>query len=501
MLTLIRNQSKVLMIILLALISLSFIVYFNLPAFQSLSRGNLGRIAGRSVTQDEFRLSRQASDLQLSLSGNTARGREVSEEVDRFAWTRLVLLSAAQEMKLAVSEQEIGDYIQGQFRGKDGKYDANSYASFLAFLKGGKGISEDRWEEIVRENLLIQKAHDAVVAAATAAPADIDRVLGLELGEAKLSLLRFNAASAAAGIAFTPADAEKEYNDNLESPVYRSPERRTVTYVPFLLSPAEEKLPAKDKDAAKRKLGEQAQAFAVAALDQAKDDAAFAALAARQGHASVTTAPFAVTEPPAGLPPSLSFNRAAFGLNADVPVSDAIETDHGYYVLKLAAVQASAPLPLAQVRPLVEKNLRQRLALRQARERGEAAAKDLHAALAAGKPFAAAAAELKVPVESLPAFVPQQASAAMPDAAVLVRLSVGLQPGQASDFVPTADGGLIAYLEKRAPAAAVQAAVLRAPLAAQMLAEQRQALFSDWLTAQDRRKGSSAPAFSRAAQE
>jgi hypothetical protein len=43
--------------------------------------------------------------------------------------------------------------------------------------------------------------------------------------------------------------------------------------------------------------------------------------------------------------------------------------------------------------------------------------------------------------------------------------------------------------------------VLRPMLATQMLAEQRQALFSDWLNAQDHRKDSSTPAFSRTPQE
>jgi len=501
MIKLIRSQSPILLAILLALISLSFIVFYNVSSLQALRNGTLGRIDGKSVSLDDFRIAQQATILDLTISrGSLPPGKETSDAVNHITWQRLLILSAAHDLHAMVSDAEVVDEIQAGFS-KDGHYDPAAYETFVKNFLVPRGIGEDRFEQIIRDKLLEQKVIHAIVSPAQVSPAEVDHMIELRLGAAQLSVARLDPADFASQVAVTSDDIQKEYQDNAANPAYRTPERRTIGYVPFLLSPADQKLPAKDKAAAKQKLGQAAQDFAIAALDKKDDPQSFSTLATQQGATASVTAPFATTEAPAAVPPSPAFNHAAFDLTTDVPVSDAVETDNGYYVLNLVKVDPSAPLPLAQVSPLIEKNLREDRSLQQLREKGVPLAKEIQTAVAAGKPFeaaardAAAADHLKVTVESLPPFVPLQASNTLPDASALVPAAISLQPGQVGDFAPTAQGGLIPFLEKRNPSDTALAASVRPTATSQVLDARQQALFNDWLSARVRKSKSIAPAF------
>jgi peptidyl-prolyl cis-trans isomerase D len=509
----IRSQSPILLAIVLGLISLGLLVFYNLPNVEHLREGSVGKIAGEAVSRDDFRAAQDGTALMLRLQrGNLPGGADTSRMVNAMAWQKLVLLQAARGMSLRVGDDQVVATIQNIFRDKDGKYDAARYDAFVKSFLASQNVTEDRFAELIREELLTDKVDAAVAASAQVAPAEVDQVVSLRLGSAKTTLIRFRAADYASAVAPSAADVEKAYQADAENPAYRTPERRVVSWVPFLLSPADEKLDAKAKADAKHKLGTAAQDFAITALDQAKDDSkAFAALATAKGLSAQTTAPFAATEPPSGVPPSPAFNRAAFGLQSDVPVSDPVETDHGYYVLQLGPITASASRPLAEVRTQVEADLRARQAAMKAREAGDVFGKAFQAALGAGKPLpaavqdAAAKAALKpnaYAVQSVPAFVPLQAMQAnVPDASYLVPLSFSLQPGQASAFVPTDDGGLIVFLEKRDPAPPAEVATAQVQVRTQLLNRRRENLLNDWFAARMRQPGFEEPAFLKSGSE
>ncbi|MDE1170603.1 MAG: SurA N-terminal domain-containing protein [Verrucomicrobium sp.] len=509
MLTILRRQSPVLMAIILGLISLSFLVFFQLPTLQGLGHSTLGRIDGHGVGVDEFRQAQEGAYLLLMFQrgADLPGGEETTAVVDRMAWQRLLLLASAERMHIAVTDAELGDFIQSlPFLRKDGKYDPAAYDAFAKGLAASRGITEDRFQEILRENLLIDKVIQSVSAPAALTPGEVDRLVSSRLGAAHAVAVRFRAADFAGQVSVTLADADREAQDHEANPAYRTLERRVVAVAPFLLTPAEERLSGKEKDAAKRQLGARASEFSVAALDKAKGDpAAFRALAAAQKLSVTATQPFARSEAPAGFPPSLSFNRAAFDLTADVPVSDAVETDHGYYVLQLVRLEPSVPLPPEKSRLIAEKALRERRALELAQARGQALSAALRANLAAGQPWSTALEKAekslspgpRPAVEALPAFVPVEAARKSGDFAFLNALTVSLSmaPGQVSPWVPTPEGGFLLFLEKRDPAASALAVSLRPQMERRALEDKREALFSDWFGARARQPGCKTPDF------
>jgi len=493
MLKLIRSQSTILMAILLAIISLSFIVYFNLPTIEGLTRSDLGRIRDHNVTADEFRLSQQDTLLWLRLSqgGQLPPGAAGSSEVSRLSWQRLVLAAEARRAGLAVSDAEVSEAIRAfPFLRKDGKYEPANYDLFVKNFLNPQGITADRFEESVRNDLLVNKLTQAVSSSASVTPAEIDRIIAIRLGAAHLQLVRLKTSDFVSQVpAPTAAEIEDAYKTYAQNPEWRTPIRRSVAwaFVPF--DAGVDKLAEKEKAAAKRKTGEAAQALAeaaLAAIDKDKTDAgALANAAAAQKAAAGTTPLFAQNETPNGLPPSPNLNRAAFALTTEVPISDPVETEKGYYVLQLLKADPGAQLPLDQVRPQIAKALAERAARKVLLDKGQAAAAAIKAAVATGKPFAEAAKEQKLSVETIPTFVPQDvlagSGATIPDAQTLVPLSFSLQPGEVSQFFPTADGGLFVALAGRDAPDAKKAAALRPTVVQEQIERRKENILSDWL--------------------
>ena len=73
-----------------------------------------------------------------------------------------------------------------------------------------------------------------------------------------------------------------------------------------------------------------------------------------------------------------------------------------------------------------------------------------------------------------------------PDLPMIKSAVAALNPGDVSDFVPSGKGGIIAVLEKRAPADPSGYAAAKAQFESRYLVQRRGAVFVEWL--RDRRR-------------
>ena len=76
-----------------------------------------------------------------------------------------------------------------------------------------------------------------------------------------------------------------------------------------------------------------------------------------------------------------------------------------------------------------------------------------------------------------------------PDLRVIKQSVAELHPGDVSPFLPTADGGLIAVLEKREPLDMAKFQVTRPLLEDRMLQNKRTVVFFEWLAERRREAG------------
>jgi hypothetical protein len=469
MMRFLRSQSQTVLIVILVLLAGSFLFYGNVGNVLtgSIGRGtpDYGRIDGQDVSVAELyeavRVTKYTwilndQEQQLSQPG----GRD---QVAEQAWRALLTQHEADRLHIVINDSEISDSIRKiPFLQKDGAFSPDLYQTFINDLQNNKHISSDDLEQVIRQMLLSQAVSQALFSALHSAPADAAAGFEKGYGPVQLSTISFDPKAFAATVNVTPEEIEAEYKAHPDNPAYRTPEKRKVDYVLFPLTADQMKLPAADKEAAIQALGDKAIDFALAFEPEpsASTNNAppplpdFMAEAKKRGLTPATTDFFTADAPPTGLPPSPTFNNAAFALTTDNPVSKAIELDNGVAVLHLAGFQPSELRPLAEVQAGIENQLRQAKAQQAAQAAAAQAAQDLKAALAKGTDFKTAAAALKLDAQSVPAFVPEKVTQTDPRLQTLAYVSVGLNPGAISEPVPMESDGTIVlvHLDSRVPA-------------------------------------------------
>jgi hypothetical protein len=133
-----------------------------------------------------------------------------------------------------------------------------------------------------------------------------------------------------------------------------------------------------------------------------------------------------------------------------------------------------------------------------AMNKGRKAAQDLRQSLKSGAPLNFSLEKAAVKEEAIPPFTLAEAFEAAPndakkdrprDFVTIANASAQTQPGEVSDFVPSEDGGLIVYVEKREPPDAAKYQQERATFDERLLKYKRDAVFAEWLRERERDAG------------
>src|ERR1700682_1829054 len=117
MITILRKHHRWLMIV-IAILAVPFVFYFNKTDFGAQRSTDLGRIYDRPVTQVEFtwnaRLLNLAGSLGLSL-GNDLMTAHVAHENDMYAeftWNRLILRHEAGQLGIRPNASEVTAFVK-----------------------------------------------------------------------------------------------------------------------------------------------------------------------------------------------------------------------------------------------------------------------------------------------------------------------------------------------------------------------------------------------------
>lgn len=150
------------------------ILILILPAFVIWGTGSLGRskekgptfvglINNKKVTFDDFADSIMSMRAQILL--NFFNQRQVmdallknSEFVGKMAWDRLIMLKEAKARHIRVTDSEVIAFIRTMpIFLRDGKFDERLYGYVL---RNNLGLAPRSFEEMMRENITIQKLHE-----------------------------------------------------------------------------------------------------------------------------------------------------------------------------------------------------------------------------------------------------------------------------------------------------------------------------------------------------
>jgi parvulin-like peptidyl-prolyl isomerase len=400
------------------------------------------------------------------------------------------------------------------FLNEQKQFDPDRYQRYLNFLNN-LGISETQLAETIREQIMMARLRALIATAVKVTPTELKLAYTPLHEETAVDYVEINAADQKENFDIKDDEARAFYDLNKEK--FRKPAEVKVRVVYFTVSDARKSITLGEdeigeyyqlnkgkylddqkkprpltevKDEVKKDLldlraerhaGDLATGFSVKLVHEpgtARPD--FTKIAAEFGLTPHETDFFGLRGTVAGINAGIQFNQAAFSLSPEVPFSDPVRGEDGYYVLEYLASQPSEVPPFDQVKERVVDLLKQQHARDAAAKRGRELAAKVKEAVAAGKNFKDACASFGLKAKTLEPFSIAQETTNIPFASRIKDMALGMPTNAVSDFIATADGGFFFHLKQRIPPNSEDFEKNKTQMAMQLLDRNRQALFEDW---------------------
>jgi hypothetical protein len=503
MINVMRKHHKVLMIVITALVCISFSWYWNKTDFAQMGQGTVGRIYDRNVSQLEFqrdaRLLRLGSQLGMRdlIEGLTAEAQSEAEAYENFSWNMMVLRHEADELGITPTTEEIANVVKTlpAFQGQNG-FDLAKYTDFADRALAPMGFNEAQIEELAGDQIALDRVKKLLSAGVTVPESEMRKSYEQAYAKMNVSVVRFRSTDFAKEVQVSDPEIAKYFEAHKAE--LKSEEKRKVKFVVFSLTDEQKKMTGKKRIDALQKLADKANDLTDALQVKGAD---FDQVAARFQLASKETGEFSQTSPDPQLTTAQQLTQTAFALTNDSPSSDAVQAPDGFYVEHLMKIEPARPLTLQEARPkIMEKLTQESLQHLVAAKAGESAQK-LRDAIKSGKSTEEAAAQAGVKAEKLPAFAlldhppgaPPPAKPEPkkedPDMPYIKQTVSEMSAGEVSDFVREPDGGLLVVLENREAIDPAQYESARAFVQGSALRNKAQIVFYEWLRERRRAAG------------
>jgi peptidyl-prolyl cis-trans isomerase D len=484
MISILRKNQRVLMLIVAILTIVAFIWLYNPANTRKLGTNTVATIYGRNLSQAD--IEREVKSFQLALALGQFQlledlggmGQDENRALEQFVWNRLVIQHQARDLGIEPRDSQVADRIRNipVFQ-VNGQFDAGKYKAFVAEQLGPRGFTEVQLENVIRDALRAERLKTVVSSPVAVSDAEVLETARI-FQKVSAEVVRFDLAATAVPYELTDEEVKTFFGQN--QPTLIMPETRSVDYVRFAIPEGGKSLEGREKVDALQKVADAASAFSEQASSGSFESAASTAglTIQRTPEFDRSGAPRSSGDAPAAVDLK-NFAPAVFMLTEKNPVSDVIQSGDVFFVLKLAKVSPQRPLTMGEVRPIAAKQLGARKAERALRDKADAALAKVREAIAAGKPFSEAAASAGLQVQSFNDLLPNDPKLSTREREI-VAATLLMQPGQFSGMIPAADGGFAVYLSSRAPID--QADLAKKPeLASRMLESKRHLLFLTWL--------------------
>lgn len=394
----VRNNQKIVQVF-LALITLPF-AFFGIEAYvrNSGAGDDVARVGDTKITAHEFELAMRERQDQLRrsmgesfrpemLNSLDARMSVLNSLIDR----RLLLLDSSQNRMVVSNAALVNEINRIPALQDNGKFSLERYNRLL----NAQGMSKPQFEAMYRQDLTIQQLMDAVSETAFVSQAQADALLDIQLGGRQYAEHHIAPGQFTARVKLGADAAEKYYNDNKAQ--FETPEQVKAEFL--VLSPdalaaqaaiSEAEVKAA-YEAGKDRYQQAEERRASHILITAKNDGEKAAARKKAEEllkeVRKTPAKFADLAKQHSQDPGSAGNGGDlgyFGRDAMVKpfedatfslkngeISDVVESDFGYHIIKLTGIKPAKLLPLESVRADIEKDLRQQAALQKFAESAE----------------------------------------------------------------------------------------------------------------------------------
>jgi peptidyl-prolyl cis-trans isomerase D len=513
----IRKHSRWIFAAILALLIPGFIALFTTSSGSKTREANLPTIHGKPINAGEFEQARNVFQAQYII--NTGRElpltAETRDQLTQQPVLRIVLLRKARELGIRVSDNDVVQHIRNMFVNESGQYDKERQRLFMIQLNT-HGISEELFEQVMREDLIMAQLQSLVTSAAKVTPEELRLAYEPLHEKLQIDLVEFNAASNTVPVTVTDDEARAFFQKNKSG--FRVPKQMKVRYAFFPTADARKTAKITDADLSEfydRNKAKYSDTNNVAKpLETVKDTVREDLLQLRADRAAqdrATELTVKLVQEPGGQRPDFAklcsefgvtmketdffgptnaipeieagpvFNQVAFSLSPDAPFSDPVPGEGGYYVLESAASKPSEISPFEQIKTTVVHQLKLQKTYEATIKQADEDLTQVKKLIASGKDFDQACAELKLEPKSYGPFAASDEKLDFPAAGQIQQASLGMATNAVSSLIPTEEGGVFFHLRDRKPADPSDLKTGKAEFVQQLLQRDRQMLFSSWL--------------------
>jgi hypothetical protein len=509
MITVMRKHHKWLMIV-IALLAIPFIFYFNKSDFTANRQTDLGRLYDRPITNVEFQRSVRLFTLAQMVGMSTMvqdlmmRPMTENDMYVNFAFNRIVLTHEAQALGIQPTSDEILAFVKTlpAFQGAGG-FDRNKFTDFVKNRLPALGFTEAQLEELVSDQLALNRVKDLLGAGLHVADSESAEYYDQAYGKLHVAVVRFREEDFQKDVKVSDEEVAKYYEARKAE--FKTDEKRKVEFVTFALNDAEKKLTGKEKVDALQKLANRANDFAQAMLEKG---AKFAEVAAKGNQPIIATGEFSATAPDPQLGGNAQLAQYAFQLKPEDPASDALQGVDAFYVMHLVSVTPARPLTLDEAKPKIGDTLSKQKLKQLVAVRANDVSRTIREAMKAGTPLDKALGQMGLQAERIPAFSivenpptpppkPEDTKDKKPEVPDLTTIKSAVQqlnPGDATEFVSTPTGGLVAVVEQREPGDPAGYEKVKTTFEKNYLQSKKMVVFDEWLHERRRAAGLQQPA-------
>lgn len=344
---------------------------------------------------------------------------------------------------------------------REQKFDSAAYEMIVQQVMHPRGFSKDSIDSFLRGAIRMRKVQELLKTTAFVTPGEVKDSLVDRNLVTEASFVSFKKADFLAGATVADDEVKKRYEEQKDQ--LKTDELRKVRFVAFLVPPAAD--PAKTQTDAERTKALQVSVNAAYDFAQAiKKGAKFDELAAVEkgkfeksdktkaayGFSDGVTESFGKDAPPKLLEELEELAEAAFDLKKENPVSQHIIGKKGAYVIMLPEDGITAPKQqtFEETKANLTAQIKAEKAETAVRQKAEEIQKKIVEAKKAGKSFTEACEAAGVKAEAFPAYS-QMKRPQGPNASIIQPAAAKLAPGEVSEFVASADGGLIVHVDQR----------------------------------------------------
>ena len=401
----IRRHTKLTMGLLFLLIVPSFVL-FGLDGYsQSKDKSpTVAKVDGQAILQTEWDKAhlREVDRVKASMPSVDVKLFDSPEAryatLERLVRER-VLAAAAAKSKLGISDPKLARELQdnseiASLRRADGSLDMERYRQLLA----SQGMSPEMFEASVRADLSTRQVLGGVAASGFASQAAAQLALNAFFEKREIQVSRFTASDYATKLTPTEAELEQYYQANTK--LFQAPEQANIEYVLFdvesikksmVIEPAElkayydqnvQRLGSKEERRASHILITAAKTAPEADRQKAKAKAAELAALVKKSPDTFADVAKKNSQDPGSAPAGgdldffareamvKPFSDAAFAMKKG-DISDVVESDFGYHIIKLTDVKEPKQRTFEEMKPELEVEVKKRQAQKKFTESAE----------------------------------------------------------------------------------------------------------------------------------